>query len=318
MQENRKKYKKTNRKKTTWISWRKITTKSLPLYFNELLNFCTSMTSAQLVTYASSSAFFLFLSLVPMIIVICSVLPFTPVPKIELVDALCRLVPEELHSLVSNLVSYIYNVRGGVISISALLAMWSGSAAMMSLINGFNAILGIADGRNWFHRRFVAVFYTMTLIVSTIVIMVLEVFYTPILSLIEKSAPPVASVISSFMSHRHLIVWVFMTLAIALIYRFVPGKRNISSTTTTISTMDNSTKSSTSRVTYISMLPAAALAAFAWSACSRLFAIYLDFANFTIYGSLAVVVILLLWMYVCMIILMFCLYLGEYRKTTRH
>lgn len=260
-----------------------------------IIDFFITTTNAQFVIYASSSAFFLFLSMVPMLIILCSILPFTPVPKFELIEGLCRLVPDELHSMVESLVNYIYNVQSGVVSISAILTLWSGSSAMMSLINGFNAVLKIDDKRKWLHKRLVAIFYTITLIISTIVIMVLEVFYTPLLSLIDRFAPHIATIINSFASHRHLIVWVFMTLAIALIYRFVPGKRN-------------------SKITYISTLPSAALSAIAWSICSRAFAIYLEFANFTIYGSLAVVIILLLWMYVCMLILMVCLYVGEYVK----
>lgn len=271
-----------------------------------IIDFFTTTANAQFVVYASSSAFFLFLSMVPMLIILCSILPFTPVPKLELIEDICRLVPDELHSMIEGLVNYIYNVRGGVISLSAIFTLWSGSTAMTSLINGFNAILGINDKRNWLRKRFIAVFYTITLIASTIVIMVLEVFYSPLLSLLNRFAPHLATVVGAFTGHRHLIVWVFMTLAIALIYRYVPGKRALKLSGV------GAGRTRAGKVTYASMLPCAALAAIAWSMCSRAFAIYLEFANFTIYGSLSVVIILLLWMYICMLILMFCLYLGEY------
>ena len=54
--------------------------------------------------HASSAAFFIFLSLIPMLILICSILPYTPVREADLMRAVTDLLPTTLDAFAVDLI----------------------------------------------------------------------------------------------------------------------------------------------------------------------------------------------------------------------
>ena len=51
-------------------------------------DFSSQMKKQNISAYASSTAFFLFLSVIPMLMVVCAVIPYTPVTEQNLITAL--------------------------------------------------------------------------------------------------------------------------------------------------------------------------------------------------------------------------------------
>ena len=57
-------------------------------------DFSSQMKKQNISAYASSTAFFLFLSVIPMLMVVCAVIPYTPVTEQNLITALTDVTPD--------------------------------------------------------------------------------------------------------------------------------------------------------------------------------------------------------------------------------
>ena len=71
-------------------------------------DFSKKMVKKNIGTYASSAAFFIFLSLIPMMILLCTVIPFTPLTKSNLINFIGDMIPEVLKPLVVEVISDVY------------------------------------------------------------------------------------------------------------------------------------------------------------------------------------------------------------------
>ena len=57
-------------------------------------DFSSQMKKQNISAYAASTAFFLFLSVIPMLMVVCAVIPYTPVTEQNLITALTDVTPD--------------------------------------------------------------------------------------------------------------------------------------------------------------------------------------------------------------------------------
>ena len=64
-------------------------------------------------TFAASTAFFFFLSIVPMLIMVCTIIPYTPLTEENLVEAVTDLTPDQVDGLAESLISDIYDKSAG-------------------------------------------------------------------------------------------------------------------------------------------------------------------------------------------------------------
>ena len=75
-------------------------------------DFSSQMKKQNISAYASSTAFFLFLSVIPMLMVVCAVIPYTPVTEQNLVTALTDVTPDIADAMVESLVVDVYEFCG--------------------------------------------------------------------------------------------------------------------------------------------------------------------------------------------------------------
>ena len=78
-------------------------------------DFSSQMKKQNISAYASSTAFFLFLSVIPMLMVVCAVIPYTPVTEQNLITALTDVTPDIADAMVESLVVDVFgwNPAGG-------------------------------------------------------------------------------------------------------------------------------------------------------------------------------------------------------------
>ncbi|MCR5655408.1 MAG: YihY/virulence factor BrkB family protein, partial [Lachnospiraceae bacterium] len=55
--------------------------------------FGQKMNDAHVSAYASSAAFFMLFSMIPLLILICSVIPYTPITEESVIDLISELIP---------------------------------------------------------------------------------------------------------------------------------------------------------------------------------------------------------------------------------
>ena len=256
-----------------------------------LRDFNWQMTKKNISAVAASTAFFLFLSMIPLLMALCAVLPYTRLTEDNLISAITQFTPDAMDAMVVRIVSDVYARSAGTITVFALVAIWSAAKAMLALIYGLNEVYDFEEKRNYFVLRTIACFYTVIILAAIVIALLVMVFGNVIVDILLADIPPLHIVVSFIMHFRFLISWVILTFIFAMIYAFVPSRK----------------------LRFKQQLPGAAFAAVLWSAASFAFALYVDhFNGFGTYGSLTTVVILMIWFYMLMYILMIGAHINRY------
>lgn len=254
-------------------------------------DFSGKMKKQGIATFAASTAFFFFLSVVPMLIVICTIIPYTPLTEEDLVEAVTDVMPDQADALVENLISDIYEKSAGVLSVAIIATIWSASKGVMALMRGLNAINGVEEKRNYFMVRVIASFYTLVMLIVVILSLFLMVFGDQLVTLALHRIPQLQQIVSFAMNFRFLLVWAVLSLLFAAVYAYVPDKK----------------------LAFREQIPGAVFSAVVWSVFSWAFSYYVTYGNnYGIYGSLSIIIIVLLWMYFCMYIILIGAYLNRY------
>ena len=254
-------------------------------------DFSAKMKKRDISTYAASTAFFFFLSVVPMLIMICTIIPYTPLTEENLVELVTDMLPDQIDPLAESLISEVYDKSAGILSIAIIATVWSAAKGVLALMRGLNAVNGVEEKRNYFVVRAIASFYTLVMLVGVILSLFVMVFGDQLVKLALHRLPQLQMVVSFAMNFRFLLVWAVLTVLFAAVYAYVPNRK----------------------LAFREQIPGAVFSAVAWSIFSWAFSYYLTYGNsYGIYGSLSIIIIVLLWMYFCMYIIMIGAYLNQY------
>lgn len=250
----------------------------------------------ELSAFASSSAFFLFLSLIPILILITSLIPYTGISQTELSlmvhDSIGQIAPETVTKMVEQLIDTIFSGGALSLSLSALITLWTASKSFLALMRGMDVIHG--DGRQgYLIARIKSCFYTFIMIIVIVGMLVVVVFGRKLARFIGGYIPTLLPILKWILTRRFLLAWLILACVFTAIYTWVPKKR----------------------LRLRDQIPGAVFSSAAWIAFSALFSLYISKGgSFGIYGSLATIVIALIWMYYCMYILLLGTYLNVNRK----
>ena len=126
--------------------------------------------------FAAQSAFFLIISLIPFVMVFCSLLQYTPVSEGTLLKVVSDIMPAYISPVVVSIIDEFYNKSIGIVSLTAVLAIWSAAKGVQYMADGLNVINGIQETRNWVVLRFWAVVYMIGFLLALLAALVLLVF----------------------------------------------------------------------------------------------------------------------------------------------
>ncbi len=254
-------------------------------------DFGWQMSKKNISSYAASMAFFLFLSMIPLLMALCAVLPYTTLTEDNLINAITRFIPNAMDSMVVSVVSDVYARSAGTITVFAIVAIWSAAKAMLAMIRGLNAVYDFEERRNYIVLRCIACIYTVIMLAAMVLALFVMVFGNVIVDILLTDIPPLHILTQFIMHFRFLFSWAVLTLAFGLIYAYIPS----------------------SKLKFKAQLPGAAFSAIMWSGASFAFSVYVDhFSGFGTYGSLTTVVIMMLWFYLLMYILLIGAHINRY------
>ena len=234
--------------------------------------------------YAAQSAFFMMLSLVPIIFLLMTLVRVTPITQTDILTVIHEVFPTTIRNTMVSIVHEVYRQTGTAISLTILVAFWSAGKGVLAMANGLNCIKGLTETRNYIFLRLRAAFYTVLFLLAIILSLVVMGFGNSI-SLLVKEHLPVIEYIIEFIIEIRTTVMVFVLIAFSIsIYQFLPNRRS----------------------KLIHQLPGAVFTALGWTFASFLFSVYLDiFKGFSnLYGSLTTIVIIMLWLYFCMYVML--------------
>ncbi|MBQ6806496.1 MAG: YihY/virulence factor BrkB family protein [Lachnospiraceae bacterium] len=254
-------------------------------------DFSRQMTRKNISSFAASAAFFLFLSIIPLLMALCAILPYTPLTAENLITMIMQVTPNAMNGFVEQVVHDVYERSAGTITVFVIVTIWSAGKAMLALIQGLNEVNDFEEKRGYLLLRTIACFYTVIMLVAIIISMIIMVFGNVIVNIALHDFPQLQILVQFIMHFRFLFSWILLTLIFGMIYAFVPGIK----------------------LRFKRQLPGAAFAAVVWSAASYAFSIYVDHYNgFGTYGNLTTVVIMMFWFYLMMYILMIGAHINRY------
>ncbi|GFI01566.1 MAG: YihY/virulence factor BrkB family protein [Lachnospiraceae bacterium] len=256
-------------------------------------DFSKHMSRKNISAFAASTAFFLFLSLIPALMLLCAIIPYTPLTEANLMSAAREISPDAMNSLLITIIRDVYDKSIGLVSASAIITLWTAGKGVLALMRGLNAVNNVEEDRNYIVLRLVACLYTVLMLAAVLLALLVMVFGNSIIRLIEGFIPQTSYLFDLLMHFRTPIIWAVFTIVIASMYAYVPG----------------------TRLGFKMQLPGAAFAAVAWSVMTWAFSIYIDdFDGFNTYGNLTTIIILMLWMYAAMYIILAGAYINRYFK----
>ena len=243
-----------------------------------LRGFARQMSRVNVNAYASSTAFFIFLSLIPMIMLICSILFFSPPLQESDLLAAVGLFPPSISPFLFSLVQRIYYSTFGMVSVTAIVTVWSAGKGVLALMRGLNAMNGVVEDRNYVLQRLIASFYLIIFLVTVVFSLTVMVFGNLLAGVVIRHAPGMEALFELLLHLRGIFSWCIMTMIFAAMYTYIPN----------------------CKLKFSHQIPGAVFSATSWNLFSWGFSIYVQHFNaFDMYGSLTTIVILMLWLYFC-------------------
>lgn len=250
-----------------------------------VIGFLKRMEQDHVGAYAAQAAYFIVMAFIPFLLCLTTMIRYTPLTYATMRRAIMGFVPENLQGFVLEIVGEVYNRNAAIVPITAVLALWSAGKGIQALMNGLNTIYHVRETRNWLVNRIYSVFYTALFILALVVSLLLLVMGNVLHAMISKYVPILGEVIGRILSARTFLVFVVLFLIFLVLYKAVPNRK----------------------ATFKSQVPGALLSAVAWLLFSYFFSIYFAiFPNFSnMYGSLATIIMVMLWLYACMNLLLY-------------
>lgn len=239
----------------------------------------------EITVYAAQASFFIVLSSVPFIILLLTVLQFVPaVQQSDLLYLLSRLLPIEVQPLVYTIIGEIYSKSSAaLLSVSSIVTLWSAARGMQGIERGLNRITGCPKRRGYVISRLINSGYTIVFMAVCVMSLALLVFGTVLQNLTLRLLPFLRFLSPYLISLRSILSLIILAVFFTGLYTFLPYEK----------------------MRLKSQLPGAVFSTVCWILFSFAFSLYFKyFSRFsTMYGSLASVAVLMLWLYFCICIL---------------
>ena len=156
--------------------------------------------------YAAQSAYFFILSLIPIILLLLTIVQYTPVTKADVMTAMVMVFPEKnMQDFIIGIVNQVYNQSRTVIPVTAVVALWSAGKGVLAMSNGLNYSYEIRETRNYVFMRIRASFYTILFIIAIVLGLVLSVFGNSISLFINTRFPFMKETTESILEMRTFI-----------------------------------------------------------------------------------------------------------------
>lgn len=249
-----------------------------------IILFGEKLQKSHISAYAAQAAFFTVLSGIPLLMMLLALIQYTPLTKSVLLEMLSSVVPSVIMPFIVAITEEVYTKSVTLISITAIVAIWSASRGILAITGGFNTIYNVEETRNYFVLRFRSTVYTLLMLIAIIFAMMLIVFSEQRLEFLGENFPVVQMITEAIEESRFLVTFIVELLMFMLIYKFVPNRKSH----------------------LVWQIPGAVFTAVGWSVFSYGFSAYVDqFSNMTyMYGSLTTVIVFMLWLYACMFMLL--------------
>ncbi len=258
-------------------------------YIDKIKKFLDGIEKARISVFASSGAFYFFMALAPLVTLLLSIIPYTPLSENMLNEFFLIYTPPAFQELVTGIVTQVYDSSIFTLSISALVIIWSAGQLMSSISRGISEIYDGFFDYNYFKLRFRGIIFTFIFFIFFFLNIIVIMLGEKIVMLIDTYLHDISGHFKVLVNLRGVFFTVFLTFFIAVLFRFTPK----------------------TKIKFKHHIPGAVLCAILWVLFSKIYTFILEtFATFSIFGSLAVILITLVWFFYLIYILLLCAYIN--------
>lgn len=257
--------------------------------WNELLKniekLITSSLDDLVNVYSAQACYFIIVSAIPFLCLIISIASFLiPADIYTIFES--DTIPQEIKGVIQEVIAQLLATQKvSLLSLSALIALWTASRGSDALRAGLESVYEVPRSKKIVKQQALSIVNTFILIVVILVNVVVLLFGEAI-----TNALYLANVIDLLVKSGPVILFVVMCFVFDIIYT---------------STAKHS-KSEYIRSGIKSHMPGAIFATSGWMLFSYGYSLYIRYfpSASAIYGSLTAVCLIMLWLYVCVIILL--------------
>ncbi len=255
-------------------------------YFRFLRRCLREISGYKIPLYSANAAFYIFLSLFPALILVVGLLPYVGYSESDLLSSIHGLVPAVLEPVIANILNDMSrNSTGALLSLTAIVAVWSSSGGVYCIQVGLNAVHRVRESRGFFFRRLLCMGYTLLLIAALMLTLIIHGFGQEIADWCGNGSVPILRLFFRLLQFRGLILAVLLSALFAAIYCVFPNRP----------------------LRFRDCLPGAVAAALGWLSFTHLFSFYVRYSNSysVFYGSLSAIAFGMLWLFICICILFY-------------
>jgi len=195
-----------------------------------------------------------------------------------------KVIPEEAAVVIQDYLEYTKQFSNSFLSPLIVISIWMSSNAIIALMKAFNVAYAIEETRNYFYRKLIAIvctIMTLLLIIGGLVIPNIGIY---VMNFIRRYMEVPEMNETFFRYFKALISLGIFVIVLGSLYFILPNKK----------------------VKFKEVIPGTIFSFLGLVIISYLFAYFVrEFSRYSIvYGSLAAVIILLIWLFLCGLILM--------------
>ena len=236
---------------------------------------------AECAEHAAATAFYILFAMFPFFLFLTTVIGYLHIPHLleYVLNSAERLLPGQVFDLFQNNIRDLFSSRKqGLLSLGFILALWSSSRAVVSIMKAMNKVCLVKEGRPFWKVRLTAFSLVIGLSLLFFLALILLIFGSKIVSLM--TAVLNLGVVFRITWNLMIIpvILLLLLLAVATIYFFAPDAKQKRKWIT----------------------PGTVFAILCLIGASFAFSYYIkNFSSYDrTYGSLGAVIILLMWLYI--------------------
>lgn len=237
-------------------------------------------------TYAAALAYRALFSIFPFILFLLALLGFLHLPSFFgwLREQAALLLPSVAMEQVDPVIDQLQQSQGGLMSVGILLALWTASIGIRSLMNAMNRVYQVEESRPGWKLILLSVAYTVGLAVMLLLAAGFMTLGPQIMNWLAAQVGMEQILVSLWTWMRWPLAILLMMLAVALIYYATPDVEQ----------------------DFRFITPGSVVAVIIWLVASIGFGIYVqNFANYNAtYGSIGAIIVLLLYFYISAAVLL--------------
>ncbi len=236
---------------------------------------------------AATVAFNLTLAVFPAIIFIFTLIPYIPIKHLDLqiLNLLEDIIPRGIYTdAKATIIDIVSKKRGGVLSLGFLIALFTSTSGMLSLMRTFNLTYSTAENRGWLKQRAVAIALNIMLTIILLLAIVILIVGRQLMDIfLEKGWLTQDFNYYALNFFRYAVTFALLFAAVSIIYFVAP-----------------SIHKRWNFVNYGSIIASVLIIL-----VTNLFSYYLsNFAQYNaLYGSIGTIIALMLWLYLVALIL---------------